>query len=47
VAVLLPQLGRLFDAGEYGAAFGVTALIPVAGTVIWLMLSRGERTMLV
>ena len=38
--LLLPVLGKLFDRGEYSAAFWVVGLLPVLGVVIWRSLSR-------
>ena len=40
VAVLMPGAGRLFDMRAYDAAFGLAALVPVAGYCIWRVLSR-------
>jgi ACS family hexuronate transporter-like MFS transporter len=38
VAVLLPFCGRLFDSHEYGRAFTMVGLLPIIGTLIWLLL---------
>ena len=35
VALLLPQLGRLFDAKDYTTAFVITAVLPLAGAAGW------------
>jgi MFS transporter, ACS family, hexuronate transporter len=38
VAILLPVCGKFFDAHQYGSAFTLVGLLPLAGTLIWLML---------
>jgi ACS family hexuronate transporter-like MFS transporter len=38
VALTLPICGRLFDRHMYGTAFGLIALLPLVGALIWLML---------
>ena len=43
VALLLPQLGRLFDAKDYATAFNITALLPVVGVAIWWMVTPRIR----
>jgi hypothetical protein len=40
VAVLLPLLGRWFDQQRYTETFLLVTLIPVAGTTLWLWLTR-------
>jgi hypothetical protein len=40
LAVLLPIYGRWFDLKWYGAVFVSMALMPSAGTAIWIWLSR-------
>ena len=40
VAVLLPMLGRWFDQQRYTETFLVVTLVPVAGTLLWLRLTR-------
>ena len=35
VALLLPVLGKLFDAADYTTAFVVTALLPALGVALW------------
>ena len=42
VAVAMPGFGRLFDLHWYGAAFGIAAVVPVAGYGAWVGLS-GRR----
>jgi ACS family hexuronate transporter-like MFS transporter len=39
VAVLMPQLGRLFDAKDYATAFLITALLPVLGVALWFLIT--------
>lgn len=43
VAIALPLLGRLFDAGLYDVAFLYVGLMPVAGVALWWVLSRGHQ----
>ncbi len=38
-ALVLPGFGYLFDRAEYAAAFGLTAVFPVAGYLVWRWLS--------
>ena len=38
VAILLPVCGKFFDAHNYSAAFTLVAALPLAGTLIWLLL---------
>ena len=38
VAVLFPISGKLFDAKAYGEAFTLVGLLPLLGTLIWLVL---------
>lgn len=38
--VFLPLVGRWFGQGNYTAAFVVMALLPIAGLVLWLVLSQ-------
>jgi hypothetical protein len=40
VAVVMPGIGRLFDLHLYDAAFGLAALFPIAGFVVWRVLNR-------
>lgn len=40
VALMMPYLGRLFDARQYGSAFAIAAALPLAGTSLWLILNR-------
>lgn len=40
VALILPVLGHLFDAGNYGQAFVLVSVFPLAGTLIWWLLTR-------
>jgi len=37
VALAMPGFGRLFDHGQWGAAFLVAALVPAAGFLAWLL----------
>jgi ACS family hexuronate transporter-like MFS transporter len=44
VALVLPRLGSMFDAKHYSHAFLVVALVPLAGTVLWwLLTSTGHQ----
>ena len=43
VAAVLPVLGHLFDGGHYSQAFLLTSLFPLAGTLLWWLLTRGSR----
>ncbi len=38
VAILLPVCGKFFDAHNYAAAFTLVGVLPLAGTLIWLLL---------
>ena len=38
VAILLPVCGRFFDAHQYGNAFTLVGVLPLLGTLIWLLL---------
>jgi MFS transporter, ACS family, hexuronate transporter len=38
-AMILPLLGRWFDAGRFSAIFLLVALLPLVGTCLWLWLS--------
>jgi hypothetical protein len=40
MAVVLPILGSLFDAGSYRVAFLLAACLPLAGTIVWTLLVR-------
>jgi ACS family hexuronate transporter-like MFS transporter len=44
VAVLLPLLGRWFDQQRYTETFALVTLIPVAGTTLWLWLTRPDAS---
>ena len=44
VAVLMPYVGALFDAGSYLTLFGVVACMPAAGSVAWAILLRFDDT---
>ena len=46
VAVVLPLLGGLFDAGRYEMAFRVVAAAPIAGVALWSLLTRSENRIL-
>jgi MFS transporter, ACS family, hexuronate transporter len=39
VALMMPWLGRMFDQSAYAAAFRIATLFPIAGYVLWLVLS--------
>jgi ACS family hexuronate transporter-like MFS transporter len=39
VALMMPWFGRMFDHLEYGLAFQIAAIFPVAGYVLWRVLS--------
>lgn len=43
VAVIMPGMGRLFDLHLYGTAFFAASVFPLAGTVLWWVLSRPRR----
>jgi len=38
VAILMPVIGRMFDLRHYEHAFGMVALVPAAGLLLWLIL---------
>lgn len=38
VAVLLPMCGKMFDAHQYGQAFTMVGVLPLIGTLVWLIL---------
>jgi MFS transporter, ACS family, aldohexuronate transporter len=40
VAIVLPILGRLFDAGHYTSAFVFVGILPVFGALFWWLLTR-------
>jgi ACS family hexuronate transporter-like MFS transporter len=42
VAATMPLFGRLFDARAYAPAFALAALLPIAGTLVWLAIA-GRR----
>jgi ACS family hexuronate transporter-like MFS transporter len=42
VALLLPLLGRWFDQQRYTETFVLVTLVPVAGTALWLWLTRPQ-----
>ena len=44
-AVLLPLTGRWFDQARYDWIFWAIALIPMAGVLMWLGLSRKRRAL--
>jgi hypothetical protein len=39
----MPIAGRLFDQKNYELAFLITALFPLAGWAIWLVLNRDRQ----
>jgi ACS family hexuronate transporter-like MFS transporter len=39
VGIAMPGIGKLFDLHAYGIAFGITALAPLAGFLIWSRLT--------
>jgi ACS family hexuronate transporter-like MFS transporter len=43
VAVVMPLFGRLFDRAQYDTAFVLAAGFPVAGFVLWWLLSRERQ----
>ena len=43
VAIIMPIAGRLFDLHNYAAAFLLTALFPLVGWAIWLVINREPR----
>jgi len=46
IAILLPLLGRMFDAKHYANAFYLVGIIPVAGAALWWIATRGDRRQL-
>jgi hypothetical protein len=40
IALTSPWFGRLFDHGEYAAAFQIATLFPVAGYLVWRALTN-------
>jgi len=40
MAIMMPLFGKLFDASDFGTAFLIAALFPVAGITAWLFLAR-------
>jgi predicted MFS family arabinose efflux permease len=42
-AVILPLTGRWFDQAHYNWIFWAVALVPMAGVLIWIALSRPHR----
>ena len=42
VALVMPLCGRLFDARLYSSAFLIVALMPLAGTLLWWVLTVGQ-----
>ena len=44
VAVVMPGFGRLFDLQLYGAAFLAASIFPIAGYLVWWILSRPTRS---
>jgi ACS family hexuronate transporter-like MFS transporter len=40
VALLMPVFGGLFDERAYGTAFGLAAVLPVAGLALWAAIDR-------
>lgn len=43
VAIIMPLIGRMFDAGNYNEAFLAAAVIPVVGSAGFLLFDRLER----
>jgi ACS family hexuronate transporter-like MFS transporter len=43
LVILLPIYGRWFDFKWFGAIFITMSLLPTAGTILWLLLSRVTR----
>jgi hypothetical protein len=37
--MMMPWFGRMFDRAEFGLAFEMAAVFPVAGYVLWRVLS--------
>jgi ACS family hexuronate transporter-like MFS transporter len=44
VAVFMPYIGRLFDDGRFDVAFSISAVIPIAGWLLWLGFDTWGRT---
>ena len=42
-ALIIPVLGRLFDAGRYDIAFWLIAIGPLVGMLAWLVLTRDQE----
>jgi hypothetical protein len=42
LAIVLPIYGRLIDSRNFEAIFTSMSLIPLAGTLVWLFLSRPQ-----
>jgi MFS transporter, ACS family, hexuronate transporter len=40
IAILLPVCGKLFDAHQYGQAFTLVGVLPLIGTLIWLVMGQ-------
>ena len=40
IALVMPGVGRLFDLHRYDIAFALAALFPIAGCMLWTILSR-------
>jgi len=40
VALMMPIFGRMFDHSQYGLAFQIAALFPIAGCLFWRILQR-------
>jgi hypothetical protein len=43
IALTSPSFGRLFDQAEYAAAFRIATLFPIAGYLLWVVLSSRVR----
>ena len=43
VAIVLPPLGGMFDAGRYDAAFRLISCGPIAGAALWWLLTLPDR----
>lgn len=43
VAVFMPYIGRLFDAGRFDFAFVVSAAVPTAGWLLWMGCDRAAQ----
>jgi ACS family hexuronate transporter-like MFS transporter len=42
IALTSPSFGKLFDQAHYAAAFQIAAVFPVAGYVLWRILSARQ-----